>query len=342
MKAVVALSGGVDSAVAAALLLEQGIAVTGVHLRMLDRDDGTEARAVANRLGIECPVLDFRAELEQQVIADFCLEYSRGRTPSPCIRCNERLKFGVLLDRLSEFGADRLATGHYARVARAAGDWRLERARDRAKDQSYFLYRLDQDQLGRVLMPVGDLTKAEVRARARDLGLPVADKPESQEICFVPGDDHVAFLEERCPAAFVPGPVVDTSGNRVGEHCGIGRFTVGQRRGLGIPFGERRYVVAIDAGRNAVVVGRENEARSSSAGLEDVRWVSGKTPGAAFRALVRVRNVHEGGMAMVTPLADRRAAVRFDEPQWAVCPGQAAVFYEGDIVLGGGIVLNAE
>lgn len=355
MRVVVAMSGGVDSSVAAALLRDAGHEVLGVTMRLLDDDRAgrgpggccsvaaaRDAARVAARLGIPHYPLDFREQIEQEVVEDFCSEYSRGRTPSPCIRCNERLKFGVLLDRLAEFGADRLATGHHARVAWAAGGWRLLRARDRAKDQSYFLYRLDQDQLGRVLMPVGELTKAGVRERARDLGLPVADKPESQEVCFIPGDDYAAFLRERCPAAFVPGPVLDTSGNRVGEHRGIGHFTVGQRRGLGIPFGERRYVVAIDAGRNAVVVGREDEARSSSAGLEDVRWVSGKVPDAAFRALVRVRNVHEGGMAMVMPLADRRAVVRFDEPQWAVCPGQAAVFYDGDIVLGGGIIVKGQ
>jgi tRNA-specific 2-thiouridylase len=355
MRVVVAMSGGVDSSVAAALLRDAGHEVLGVTMRLLDDDRAgrgpggccgvaavRDAARVAARLGIPHYPLDFREQLEQEVVDDFCSEYARGRTPNPCIRCNDILKFRLLLGRLAEFGAGRLATGHHARIRQAGDGWQLLRARDRAKDQSYFLYRMDQEQLGRVLMPVGELTKAEVRDRARELGLPVADKPDSQEICFIPGDDYAAFLRERCPDAFVPGPVVDTAGNRVGEHRGIGHYTVGQRRGLGIPFGERRYVVAIDVARNAVVVGTEDEARSSSAELEDVCWVAGRAPEAGFRALVKVRNVHAGGAATVTPLAGNRAEVAFDEPQWAVCPGQAAVFYGDDIVLGGGIVLNAE
>jgi tRNA-specific 2-thiouridylase len=354
MRVVVAMSGGVDSSVAAALLREQGLDVIGVTMRLMDDDrSGTgpggccgldavrDAARVAARLGIPHYPLDFRQQLEQEVVADFCREYSRGRTPSPCIRCNDILKFRLLLGRLDEFGAERLATGHHARVARAAEKWRLLRARDRAKDQSYFLYRMDQDQLGRVLMPVGELTKSEVRDRARELGLPVADKPDSQEICFIPGDDYAAFLAERCPEAFTPGPVTDRDGNEVGEHRGIGHFTVGQRRGLGIPFGERRYVVRIDVDSNTVVVGTEEDARSRGAELEDLRWVAGRAPGEDFRALVKVRNVHAGGMATVTLRGRDRAAVAFDEPQWAVCPGQAAVLYDDDIVLGGGIIAAA-
>lgn len=354
MRVVVAMSGGVDSSVAAALLQEQGLDVVGVTMRLLENDQAgrgaggccglgavRDAARVAARLGIPHYPLDFRQQLEQEVVADFCREYARGRTPNPCIRCNDILKFRLLLGRLEELGAERLATGHYARIARAADGWRLQRARDPAKDQSYFLYRMTQEQLRQVLMPVGELTKADVRDRARVLGLPVADKPDSQEICFIPGDDYTAFLAERCPAAFTPGPVIDRDGNKVGEHRGIGHFTVGQRRGLGIPFGERRYVVRIDVDSNTVVVGAEDDACSRGADLEDLCWVAGRAPGEDFRALVKVRNVHAGGMATVTPEGGDRAALEFDEPQWAVCPGQAAVFYDDDIVLGGGIIAAA-
>jgi len=338
MRTAVALSGGVDSAVAAALLKEQGIEPVGVHMRLVDRDDGGPASAVAERLGMKFHTVDLRAELEELVVAEFCREYSEGRTPSPCIRCNELLKFGVLLERLQQFGCDRVGTGHHARVVKTDGRWCLRRGKDPGKDQSYFLYRLTQEQLDKVLLPVGEFTKDEVRSKARELGLEAAERPDSQEICFVPDDNHARFVEARCPEAFTPGPVKDAEGNVVGEHEGIPLYTVGQRKGIGIPFGERRYVIAVDARTNTVTVGPETQARARVAELEQVHWVSGKAPAGEFTALVKVRNTHLGGGATVIPAGADRAEVSFEEPQWALAPGQSAVFYEGDIVLGGGMI----
>ena len=351
------MSGGVDSSVAALLLRRDGYDLVGLTMCLVEEDTRparagrgccgvgavVDARKVASRLGMPHYVLNFREVFEELVVADFVEEYARGRTPNPCIRCNERVKFRVLLRRAEELGCSCLATGHHARIDRGpGGEWRLRRGADGRKDQSYFLYTFTQEQLARVLMPVGAHTKDEVRGLAAAAGLPVADRPESQEICFVPGDDYVAFLRDRRPGLFRPGPVLDTGGNVLGEHRGIAGFTVGQRRGLGIAFGERRYVVRLDPERNAVVLGSEQEACGREAPVDELSWVAGRAPVPRFRATARPRYRHPGAPAEVSVGAGGRADVTFDEPQWAITPGQALVLYDGDVVLGGGTITRTD
>ena len=351
------MSGGVDSSVAALLLRREGYDLVGLTMCLVEEDTRparagrgccgvgavVDARKVASRLGMAHYVLAFREVFEELVVADFVDEYARGRTPNPCIRCNERVKFRVLARRAEELGCSCLATGHHARIDRGpGGEWRLRRGADGRKDQSYFLYTFTQEQLARVLMPVGAHTKDEVRRLAAAAGLEVADRPESQEICFVPGDDYAAFLRDRRPGLFRPGPVLDTGGNVLGEHAGIAGFTVGQRRGLGIAFGERRYVVRLDPERNAVVLGSEQEARGQEALVEDVRWVAGRPPAPEFAALGQLRHRHEAARAVVSLQEGGRCRVRFEQPQWAVAPGQALVLYDGDVVLGGGTITRTD
>jgi tRNA-specific 2-thiouridylase len=364
-RVLVAMSGGVDSSVAAALLREQGYDVVGVTMRLFDEQKGAggrgccgvsmakDAARVASKLGFAHYTWDFRKEFGEMVVADFCAEYGRGRTPNPCLRCNELVKFVVLLERAQQLGADYVATGHYARIAktgtvpRAArsgglsavfAGWQLCRGADERKDQSYFLYTLTQTQMARLLLPVGDLTKPQVRDIARKLDLPVAEKPESQEICFVPDDDYVRFLREHRPEYFKPGPVLDTAGGVLGQHEGIAAFTVGQRKGLGLAFGERRYVVRLDAANNAVVLGSEREVYGRVVEGSDVRWVSGSVPDSPFRVWAKVRYQGKGGEALVETLDSGRVRVTFNEPQWAPTPGQAVVFWQGEVVLGGATI----
>ncbi|UCG43068.1 MAG: tRNA 2-thiouridine(34) synthase MnmA, partial [candidate division WOR-3 bacterium] len=300
-----------------------------------------DAARVAARLGFPYYPVDFRQDFERDIIEDFCSEYGRGRTPNPCIRCNEKLKFRVMLGRLQELGAESLATGHHARITRDNCSWQLRKGVDERKDQSYFLYTMTQDQMARVLMPVGEHTKTDVRRLARRLGLAVAEKAESQEICFIPDNDYTGFLRRRRPDMFRPGPVLDTSGREIGRHQGICGYTVGQRRGFGIALGERRYVTSIDAERNAVVLGTENDARSTRGLVQDVNWVSGNPPEHPLDAVVKIRYQHSGARAQVEPLKNRCARVSFAEPQWAITPGQAMVFYSGDVVLGGGTIARS-
>jgi len=374
MRVLVAMSGGVDSSVAAALLKEQGYDVVGVTMRLFDDErkgeggrgccgfgGARDAARVAATLGFAHYTWDFRREFEASVIGDFCSEYGRGRTPNPCLRCNEVLKFTELLGRAPQLGAELIATGHHARIAardttgkrglyrasaRSEGlsplsgppTWQLLKGIDAAKDQSYFLYAMTQQQLGKVLMPVGDYTKARVREIARRLDLPVADKPESQDICFVPDNDYGAFLRRRRPDLLRAGPVLDKSGNVLGQHQGIAGFTVGQRKGLGLAFGERRYVTRIDPEKNAVVLGNEDEARGRVVEASDARWISGSAPAEPFRAEARVRYQGRGGDVLVEPLDEGRVRVTFDEPQWAPTPGQAVVFWQGDCCIGGATI----
>jgi len=342
----VAMSGGVDSSVAALLLKQEGYDVVGVTMMLLDFDAGPgcgkhafpDARKAAMQLGIPHHLLDFRKEFGERVIRYFCDEYGCGRTPNPCIRCNEKIKFGLLLDRARGLGAARLATGHYARLEQnGEGRLLLNQGADKAKDQSYFLYRLTQEQMAQLEMPLGGFTKNKVRTMAKEHGLPVAEKQESQEVCFVTDDDYAGFLHGRRPGLLRPGRVVDTEGNELGRHDGIAGFTIGQRKGLGIALGERRYVVRLDVERNEVVLGRYDEALADTAELDQVHWVSGEEPKKPQRALAKVRYQHSGGQATVFPEGDR-ARVKFDEPQFAVTPGQSIVFYDEDTVLGGGII----
>lgn len=356
---VVALSGGVDSATAAAILVEAGHRVIGITMRLYDAQgtaasaggrccgprDIEDARRVAAHLGIPFYVANYAEEFRRAVIDDFVAEYVAGRTPNPCVRCNERIKFAPLLRRAAALGASRLATGHYARLARGAdGRPRLLRALDATKDQSYFLFAMPERDLERVLFPLGEMTKEDVRARARAWGLPNADKAESQEICFVPDGDHVGFVERRAPAAPAAGEIVDTAGRVLGRHDGVHRFTVGQRRGLGAAFGggEPRYVVSVDALRRRVVVGSADEVRRREVRVGDVRWIGGR-PAGPVRAAVQVRHRHAAAPAEIVPDADGAGArVVFEAAERAVAPGQAAVFYDGPVVLGGGWIHGEE
>jgi len=346
---VVAMSGGVDSSVAALLLVRQGLAVTGVTMDIwcpaaesggarvsgcCGVESARDAAEVCSRLGIDHYVVNFRELFEREVIGPFVRAYAQGRTPNPCIECNRSIKWGALLEWARKIGADSLATGHYARISPSDNGPLLCRAADRGKDQSYVLYMLSPEELQRTRFPVGDLTKAEVREVAAEAGLPVAAREESQEICFIPGDDYRRLIKQRAPEALKPGPIVDTSGRRLGEHKGLAGYTIGQRRGLGLP-GGRWYVVAIDAAENALVVGPEEAVFASEIAVGEVR-VGAAVTDDVFEATVMTRYRGAEGAAEVTLLSDERARVRFLEPQRAPAPGQAAVFYRDEVVLGGG------
>ena len=349
-RVIVAMSGGVDSAVAAARCVAAGYDVVGISLRLApdggggccSLDDFHDARAVAERLGIHHYVLDAVEPFAREVIDPFVAEYLAGRTPNPCARCNQEIKFGLLWRRARELGATRLATGHYARLSRdpLTGRPRLRTAVDAAKDQTYFLFGLGAAELAAALFPVGELTKAEVRAEATALDLPVAAKPESMEVCFV-ADGAAAFVERHAPAGNVrPGAIVDEEGHEVGRHGGIHRFTVGQRRGLGIGGGPRRYVSSIDAATGTVHVAAGAVPGTRGLVTRDVSW-AGDAPAPGTRLAVRIRHRHPVLAARLAGTAGGEARVVFEAPGPAVTPGQAAVFYDGDLVLGGGWVVGA-
>ncbi len=353
---VVAMSGGVDSSVAAALLKDQGYEVTGITMQLfslprevcLSEDLRSccgfkaieDAGRVASVLGIPHYTVDFRDEFEKHVIADFCREYGRGRTPNPCIRCNEHIKFELLAQRAKNLGAEFIATGHHARVERdpKSGRHLLRKGGDRAKDQSYFLYALNQRQLSFTLFPVGEMTKARVRQLARKWKLPVSEKEESQEICFVLDNDYARFLESRVPGAFRPGPILDLGGNTLGRHRGIPLFTVGQRKGMGIAAPHPLYVLAIDPKRNAVIVGTDEDLLRKRLAASCLNWISGCGIDAPLQVRAKIRSKHREARATVFPAGAGRVEVEFLAPQRAVTPGQAIVFYDGDIVVGGGII----
>jgi tRNA-specific 2-thiouridylase len=348
MRIVVAMSGGVDSSVAAALLAEAGHDVIGLSMQLYDQrgdqtfgscctlDDLHDARRVAASIGVPHYMLNFERQFHDTVVSNFVSEYASGRTPIPCAHCNSDLKFSSLLDRAAGFGADHVATGHYARVEQRKGRWLLRRSVDTAKDQSYFLFSLTQEQLACALFPVGHLAKEVVRAEARRLGLAVADKPDSQEICFVPDGDYAAFVARHEPETALAGAIVNASGDVVGSHAGIHRFTVGQRKGLGLSSREPLYVTRIDAPSRTVVVGSRDELARTSLTASGVNWIAIDPPCDWRSASVQIRHRHRPAAARVRSLPDGRAEARFVEPQLAVTPGQAAVFYDGDVVLGGG------
>jgi len=356
IRAAVAMSGGVDSSVAAAILMEEGYDVLGFTMLLFDAPPSSEdcgnaalpggpdsvasAARAAEHLDIPHQVVDLREDFARRVIEPFRRAYGRGRTPNPCILCNRFIKFGALFHRVRASGADVLATGHYARVRRGESprEWRLEKARDESRDQSYFLYTMTQQRLARTLFPVGDMTKSAVKAMAHSLGLSAAERPESREICFIPGDDYQAYLRNTAPGLFRPGPIVDTSGALRGSHEGIAGYTIGQRRGLGIAAPRPLYVVALEAAARTVRVGEEEALYRKTLRAGDIRFISRKKPRRPFRAAARIRYKHTESAALITPLENAAAVVEFDEPQRAISPGQAVVFYDGDRVLGGGII----
>jgi tRNA-specific 2-thiouridylase len=359
---VVGLSGGVDSSVAAAILVEQGYEVVGVTLRVWpwrETNDGSarfgsccspstveDARTVARRLGIPYYLLNSEREFDGTVIEDFAREYRAGRTPVPCVVCNRDVKFGSLLDRARAWDAVGVATGHYARVTvdERSGRFLLWRGCDPCKDQSDFLWPLTQAQLAAARFPVGHLTKEAVRRKARALGLVTADKPESQEICFIPDNDYRSFLRERIPEAFRPGPIVDTAGAVVGEHRGLLDYTVGQRRGLGLSSRRPLYVTALDPERNAVVVGGASEVQVDRLWAEHVNLISVPVLEGSLAVTARIRHGHEPAPATIRAIdapGPPRVEVRFNTPQRAAAPGQSVVFYQGDLVVGGGVIAPA-
>lgn len=347
---VVAMSGGVDSSVAAALLSREGYEVIGVTMqlsgdasRCCSLEDADDARRVADALGIRFFVANYADQFREEVIESFADEYLAGRTPIPCVTCNSRFKFEHLMSRAGVFGSESVATGHYARIEvdDATGRARLFRSRDRRKDQSYFLFELTQKQLARARFPLGEMSKDEVRKLARELGLATADKAESQEICFVPDGDYAAVVEKMRPEAMAAtGEIVDREGNVLATHKGIHRFTVGQRHGLGIDHANKPlYVSRIDPETGRIIVGDREDLASTTARVGRVNWVAGSNPGGPVRARVQVRHRHEAAAAMIHPLSGACVRVEFDAPVEAVTPGQAAVFYDADYneeVLGGG------
>jgi tRNA-specific 2-thiouridylase len=353
MRIVVAMSGGVDSSVAAALLAEQGHDVIGLSMQLYDastQSDGVrsfgsccaiedlyDARRVAAAIDIPHYILNFERQFEEHVVSNFVSEYTAGRTPLPCAHCNSDLKFQALLERARGFGADAVATGHYARVEQDSPRGRrlLKRGVDATKDQSYFLFSLTQDQLAQAVFPVGDRPKISVREYARRRALPVADKPDSQEICFVPDHDYAAFVSRRASESASDGFIVDEAGRVLGRHDGVHHFTVGQRKGLGVSAERPLYVLKLKPADRQVVVGPKDALARTTLTASRVNWIA-ERPSEPQRVSAQIRHRHRPAAASVVALDGNRATVVFDEPQIAITPGQAVVFYDGDVVVGGG------
>ena len=356
IRVVIAMSGGVDSSAAAGLLAERGYDVVGVMMRLWTEDDGcggrhnrcctpdqmADARRVADRLGIPFYVVDMREAFKARVVDPFIDGYAAGLTPNPCLNCNRHIRFGSLLNQAMALDADYLATGHYARVQQADdGSYQLLKGIDPAKDQSYVLSVMTQAQLARVMFPVGAFTKAEIRQMAEALGIHTARKAESQDLCFLADGDYRGFLERHAPGAAVPGPIVNRQGERLGTHTGLPHYTVGQRKGLGISAPTPLYVIEADAATNTLVVGGREELGHSALIAQHVNWIAGAPPPEPIRAMVKVRYRAHEAVATVTPTGDTTARVDFDAPVRDITPGQGAVFYEGEVCLGGGIIARA-
>ena len=342
----VAMSGGVDSSVAAALLLERGYSVLGLTMRLWqehptscgDFDGVSAARLVCRCLGVPHRVVDLRREFLQKVVGYFVAEYARGRTPNPCLRCNRAIKFGLLRDHARQLECGFLATGHYARIERTGGDYRLLCGVDIRKDQSYFLYTLQQEHLRSLLMPLGTCTKAQVRTLAEAKGLPVVDRPESQDICFLGDGDYRRFIRSRRPEAVRPGPIYNVQGQLLGEHKGLPFYTIGQREGLGISAPRPLYVVRLDVARNALIVGYAEALSRNALFAKEMFYVSGHSPSTASPVEAKIRYRAKRASAHIWPLPGRRARIAFEKPLGDMTPGQRVVLYSGEQVLGGGII----
>ncbi len=349
-RVVVAMSGGVNSSVAAHMLKENGFEVIGATMRVWKEagqkgfarccgaSDVEDARHVAQKLSIPFYVFNMEEEFEREVIQYFCEEYGRGRTPNPCILCNEKIKFEAFLKKALDLDADFIATGHYAKLEFNEDTKRylLKKGVDLKKDQSYVLFSLKQDQFLHTLFPLGQFKKEEVREKALHLGLRVHDKPESQEICFIHEPSYHSFLQERLRGAIEPGPMIDRRGNVLGQHKGIAFYTIGQRRGLGLAKGKPLYVIGIDRGKNSIIVGEEMDVYADSFTVDSVNWISLSPLSPSILSQVKIRYNHPGSEATLFIKGDDEVLVKFRSPQKAITPGQAAVFYDGEVVLGGG------
>ena len=351
-KALIAMSGGVDSSVAALLTVREGLRGVGCMMRLFDNedagiegsqtccslDDAEDARSVAYRLGMEFYVFNYAETFRREVMAPFVEQYRRGLTPNPCIECNRTMKFSALLRRARELGCSRLVTGHYARTEHTGGRWLLKKGLDANKDQSYVLYTLTQEQLETVRFPLGGLTKEQVRAIAAEAGFVNASKSESQDICFVPDGDYAAMIERFTGRPLTPGPFVDRDGRVLGEHRGIECYTVGQRRGLGLSFSEPMYVCGIRPEDNAVVLGPKEALFTREVNVPEFHWISGEVPAQPVRGKAKIRYRHREEPATAFPTQDGGVKMVFDEPVRAATPGQSAVLYDGETVLGGGAI----
>jgi tRNA-specific 2-thiouridylase len=348
-RVVVAMSGGVDSSTTAALLVEQGYEVIGVMMRLWAEEGNSsnrccsieaveDARRVCDTLDILFYLINYEREFKREVVDLFIAEYARGRTPNPCLACNRHIKFDLLLRRALTMDAQYLATGHYARVRQVDGRYQLLKGCDEEKDQSYVLYMLGQRELQHLLLPLGDYTKEQVRAMARQRGLPVADRAESQDLCFLSDNDYRRFLQAQAPETVRPGPILDTAGRAIGQHKGLPFYTIGQREGLGIAAPEALYVMQIDVSRNALVVGTKAELGRQELVATEVNYVSRQIPQEPLDITAKIRYKAIESEALLTPLEDGRAQVTFAQPQRDITPGQGVVFYQSEIVLGGGII----
>lgn len=352
-KVMVAMSGGVDSSVAAALLVEQGFEVVGATLKLFDNadigiteqsrtccslQDVTDARSIARQLGFEHFVFNFGIQFQREVIDRFARAYEQGETPNPCIDCNRYIKFCKMIERASMLDAGFIATGHYARIVfdEKSGRYLLLKAKDLSKDQSYVLYHLTQDELSRLLLPLGELNKSEVRQYAEQHHLVNARKPDSQDICFVPDGDYTGFLKNSLGIHSSPGNFIDRDGKVLGTHQGHMQYTIGQRKGIGLSFDRPKYVISIDAQKNTVTLGDETELYRSEMTVGDLNWIAIEKPVEPIKVQVKIRYSQFGVSAIIKPVDDQSVKVIFEQPQRAVTPGQAAVFYQGDMVIGGG------
>jgi len=348
---VAALSGGVDSSTTAALLVEQGYEVIGVMMRLwAEEGQGgatnrccsleavEDARRVCYALDIPFHLINYEREFKREVVDPFIAEYARGRTPNPCLACNRYIKFDLLLRQALAMDARYLATGHYARVRQVDGRYQLLKGRDQEKDQSYVLYMLGQEELQHLLFPLGDYTKEQVRAMARQQGLPVADRAESQDLCFLVDNDYRRFLQAQAPETVQPGPILDTTGRIIGQHKGLPFYTIGQREGLGIAAPEALYVMRIDVARNALVAGAKADLGQRELAATEVNYVSGRIPDEPLEITAKIRYQAVEAEALLTPLDNGRARVIFAQPQRDITPGQGVVFYQGQTVLGGGTI----